>query len=170
MKVQLIIFDMDDTLLDTTSLLIPIARTPAFEDRIRQPLPLMFGAKENLEALSKKYQLALLTQGRPEAQKQKVASLGIGPYFKKMYFADPSRAESKSLFFSQALRDFSLPAGQILSIGNRRSTDIREAKKLGMQTCLFLYGEHLNDPIEVPEDRPDFEVRSHQELIKICQL
>jgi putative hydrolase of the HAD superfamily len=170
MTLKLIVFDLDDTLLDTTALLIPIARTQAFEDRIRQPLPLMPGALENLKYLKDRYILTLLTQGRIDAQMQKVRSMNIGSFFKEQFFADPSQAKPKSLFFEQILRDFEIHPSQALSIGNRRSTDIREAKKVGYQTCLFRYGEHQNEVIEVIEDRPDFEVDSHQDLISVCRL
>ena len=170
MKIELIVFDLDDTLLDTTRLLIPIARTQAFEDRILQPLPLMTGAKENLEYLRHKYDLVLLTQGRPDAQKKKVKSLGIGDYFKKQYFVDPSVNETKALFFQKIIQDCGLKPRAIMSIGNRRYTDIREAKKLGMKTCLFHYGEHADEKVSQNEDVPDFTVINHKELIPECHL
>jgi putative hydrolase of the HAD superfamily len=169
-KIKLIVFDLDDTLLDTMRLLIPIARTPAFEKRIREPLPLMPGALENLQTLQKKYDLALLTQGRIEAQMQKVKSIGIAHFFKEQLFADPSQQHTKQQFFAQLLRDFKLAPTEMLSVGNRRSTDIREAKKLGAQTCLFNYGEHMSEKPECPEDIPDFEIQSHIELIPTCKL
>ncbi len=170
MSIKLIVFDLDDTLLDTTSLLIPIARTQAFEDRIRQPLPLMEGALANLEYLKNRYILTLLTQGRLEAQMQKVKSLGIGHYFQEQFFADPNEQRPKSFYFSQIVKTMGFPADAILSIGNRRSTDIREAKKVGARTCWFKYGEHLDEKIEMPEDIPDFQVETHRELIQVCQL
>ena len=170
MKIKLIVFDLDDTLLDTTRLLIPIARTQAFEDRIMQPLPLMTGAQENLDYLRDKYDMVLLTQGRPDAQQKKIKSLGIGNYFKKQYFADPSVNETKAQYFQKILDDSGLPAENIISIGNRRYTDIREAKKLGMNTCLFHYGEHADEKVSQNEDVPDFTVINHKELIPKCQL
>jgi putative hydrolase of the HAD superfamily len=169
-KIKLIVFDLDDTLLDTTRLLIPIARTQAFEDRIVQPLPLMSGAKENLDYLRNKYDLVLLTQGRPDAQKKKVHSLGISDYFKKHYFADPSINETKAQYFQKIIDDSGLAPENIMSIGNRRYTDIREAKKLGMKTCLFHYGEHADEKISQNEDIPDFTVIHHKELIRECHL
>ena len=170
MKPKLIVFDLDDTLLDTTGILIPIAKSPAFEERIRKPLPLLPGALENLKTLSQKYELALLTIGRVDAQKLKVQSLGISSFFKSQFFADPDKDETKAKLFLK-IRDQSHFLGpEILSIGNRRYSDIREAKKIGAQTCLFKYGEHQDEPIEMPEDRPDFEVDNHQDLIKLCHL
>ena len=170
MNIKLIVFDLDDTLLDTMRILIPIARTAAFEKRIREPLPLMPGALENLQYLQKKYQLALLTQGRVEAQKQKVQSIGIASFFPHQYFADPSQNQTKQQFFAQMLREFQLDPNQMLSIGNRRSTDIRDAKKLGAKTCLFNYGEHQSEQPECAEDIPDFEIHTHAELISTCHL
>lgn len=170
MNLKLLIFDLDDTLLDTTGILIPIARTQSFEDRIRQPLPLLPGALENLQFLSKKYDLALLTQGRTDAQQLKVASLGIAGFFKAQFFADPARNENKTQMFLKIRDQWNISGHDMMSIGNRRTTDIREAKKMGAQTCLFKYGEHQNEVLEVPEDHPDFEVSHHQDLIRICRL
>ena len=168
--IRLIIFDLDDTLLDTTQLLIPIARTEAFEKRIRQPLPLMEGALDNLEALSKKYKLALLTQGRAEAQKLKISSTGIEKYFEIIRIANPELKETKESFFREIVESLKIAPGTSLSVGNRRTTDIREAKRVGILTCLFRYGEHQNEVAEIPEDVPDFEVSHHKELILKCRL
>lgn len=170
MKISLIVFDLDDTLLDTTGLLIPIAKTPAFEHRIRQPLPLMEGAQENLDQLYQRYDLVILTQGRLDAQKQKITSLGISRYFKDQYIVDPTKNETKEEWFLKILKEWNLQGPQMLSIGNRRTTDIRSAKKHGAMTCLFKYGEHQTERVEVPEDQPDFEVAHHHELISACRL
>lgn len=170
MKIKAIIFDLDDTLLDTTGLLIPIARTPAFEKRIREPLPLMIGAKENLEILSKKYQLFLLTYGRPEAQKAKVESLGIQNYFNALYFADPAKSEVKFDYFKKIPKEHNLDPAEVLSIGNRRKTDIGEAKQNGLKTCHFVYGEHQDEVAESEFDHPDFTVHNHSEILTKCQL
>ena len=99
MPIKLIVFDLDDTLLDTTTLLIPIAKTPAFEKRIREPLPLLPGALENLIRLEAKYQLVLLTQGRLDAQQAKIKSTGIESFFNVCYIADPKNSETKADYF-----------------------------------------------------------------------
>lgn len=166
-----LIFDLDDTLLDTTRLLIPLVNNPeAFEARIKEPLPLMEGARKNLEVLQERYDLLLLTQGRVHLQRFKIESLGISDFFRRVYLVDPTRGETKEEVFPRICRDFSLPPEKFLSIGNRRSTDIRGAKKAGMRTCLFAYGEHSDEVVECPEDHPDFVVNSHAELIRVCKL
>lgn len=168
--IKALIWDLDDTLLDTTRLLIPIARTPAFEQRIREPLPLLDGAGANLRELSQRYVCFLLTYGRVEAQQQKLESLGIRPYFRACYFADPLKQETKSQYFKRIPAEWGLKPSEVISIGNRRSTDIGEAKDFGLQTCLFRYGEHQDEPILRDQEKPDFEVHHHGELIQICRL
>lgn len=170
MKIKALIFDLDDTLLDTTGLLIPIARTPAFEKRIREPLPLLPGALENLEYLSNRYLLLLLTYGRLDAQNLKVDSLGIRSFFKQLYFANPEGQEKKSDYFKVIPSQFSLEAHQVMSIGNRRTTDIGEAKIHGLKTCHFAYGEHQDEQAKFDYEIPDFTVTHHSELINKCQL
>lgn len=168
--IEVIVFDLDDTLLDTSALLIPIAGTPAFESRIRQKLPPIPGAVENLEKLRQKHRLFLVTQGRVEFQRQKIESLGIARYFEECFVFEPGPGHSKGTYFAQILSRTGAPASHHLSVGNRRATDLREAKKLGYQTCFFAHGEHVHDPVEVPEDLPDFEIRRHEELIPVCRL
>jgi putative hydrolase of the HAD superfamily len=172
MTIELIVFDLDDTLLDTTNLLIPIARTPAFEKRIREPLPLMPGAEKNLKYLFSRYDLVILTQGRIDAQKEKIKSMGIEHYFSQVLIFDPNLEPtvSKKKYFEQIIQENGLTPNTVLSIGNRRTTDIREAKRVGAMTCLFKYGEHQSETVEIPQDKPDFEIQSHSELIQTCLL
>jgi FMN phosphatase YigB (HAD superfamily) len=170
MSIKLIIFDLDDTILDTTRLLIPISETPQFFARIKQPLPLMDGALDNIKYLSSKYHLVLLTHGDPTVQKQKVASTGISPFFKQIYISNVRAGETKADFFQKIAAEFNLSPSQMFSIGNRRSTDIRLAKQVGAQTCLFMYGEHATEIPENELDIPDFQIHHHKELIGVCKL
>ncbi|PWU14647.1 MAG: hypothetical protein C5B49_12775 [Bdellovibrio sp.] len=165
---QTLIFDLDDTLIDTSRYLLPIAGTAEFARRIRQPLPLLPGVRETLRLLHPRYDLHLLTQGRIEIQKQKLESSQLSAFFSEVFFVDPSKGESKGEVFHQ-LSQRKAPA-LFLSVGNRRSTDIREAKRYGMKTCFFRYGEHADEEPECPEDEADFEVTSFAELIERCQL
>ncbi|MCE3011355.1 MAG: hypothetical protein LW875_12170, partial [Proteobacteria bacterium] len=99
MKYQSLIFDLDDTLIDTSSILIPIADSPSYADKIRGPIPLFKDARENLVILSKKYDLYLLTQGNPEIQKQKIKSAKIEKFFKEIFLVDSHFGDSKENFF-----------------------------------------------------------------------
>lgn len=166
---QAVIFDLDDTLLDTSELLIPIAHTPQFAERVSRPLPLMPGALENLKYLQKKYELFLITLGKPEIQRQKIESLQISQFFREILVVKSGHQSDKSDFF-QTVAERYRSQDSTLSIGNRRHTDIRLAKLRGLQTCLFDYGEHHSEQPEQPADHPDYLVRNHFELVRICRL
>jgi len=169
-KIKVIAFDLDDTLLDTSRLLLPIAGRPEFFERIGKPLPLMAGALEILKSLTERYTLALVTQGATPVQKQKIASLGISGYFKKIYYVDVSANETKKTPFANILNEFQIHASELLSVGNRRSTDIRWAKFLGAKTCLFNYGEHRHETASNEDEIPDFQIESLTELVQVCHL
>lgn len=167
MAIRGIIFDLDDTLIDTTGLLIPLANTPEYTRRIREPLPLLDGAAENLEILKGKYKLALITQGHDIIQSMKIQSSGLASFFPFLRIVSP---QGKPAAFEEFLKTSGFSAQEILSCGNRRSTDLRPAKALGMKTCFFEYGEHKGELPEGPEDIPDYVVSQHRDLIKVCQL
>lgn len=225
-RIKNIAFDLDDTLLDTSQLLVVPAATKAFEYLLSQglnlnmfqclsyrarwssqishhdifynltveqnvanasvlattaseifynpevpnKLPLMKGAKEALELLSKNYVLHIVTIGKPEAQQKKINALGITDYFKEIHLIDLFKKEKKQSAFQKILTEENLSPEQLLSVGNRRSHEIREAKQLGAQTCWLKYGEHSNEIAQFPEDNPDFTILTMQDLITTCQL
>lgn len=166
-----IIFDLDDTLIDTTGLLIPIKDSPLFLKTLSNPLPLLPGAYDNLTYLkNKNYQLHLLTQGRPHLQKLKIQNTNIEPFFASWTICDPSLQQTKAQYFNHFLHTVHAHPNQIMSIGNRRSTDLEPAKKLGYQTCWFAYGEHIDEIVTSPFAKPDFIIHNHFEMIKVCKL
>lgn len=132
---------------------------------------LLPGAIENLEALKKKgYIQILLTAGDEIVQLKKVEILKIQGLFAKVFVADKSKNNEKDSFFKNFAQMYNLEPKEILSIGNRRQSEIRHAKLAGCRTCLFLFGEHIYEPIEIPADQPDFQVLEHSELIEVCKL
>lgn len=168
--VKHLIFDLDDTLLDTTKLLIPIKDSPEFLNRIKSPLPLMPGARENLEYLFSKYTLHLLTQGRPQLQKQKIQSLEIEAFFSSITIVDPNQHENKPEYFRTFCALHPTQPSLVMSIGNRKLTDLGPAKEVGFKTCWFAYGEHIDEESTSPFEKPDFIISNHFEMIKTCQL
>lgn len=219
-------FDLDDTLLDTTQLLIPnaveracqamlaaglrcslqeclkmrsemaadhshteifttIARhfganqqAKAVQDalaefynpQIAAQLPLMPGALENIEKLKLNYSLYLVTMGTSEGQTKKIKSLDIEKYFKKIFILNSFSGEKKETAFREILGLENHPPHQLLSIGNRLSSEIRDGKRVGARTCYFAHGEHLGEKPRFPEDHPDFTIHHHRELIQTCGL
>ena len=223
---KVLVFDLDDTLLDTSGLIIPqavensckamldrglqcsmpeclemranlakgMSHTKIFaeiadrygcKDRdgavqaaihefynpaVPAHLPLLPGAMENLEALKSKYSLYLVTAGTNEAQEKKVAAIGVAHYFKKVFILESVSGAKKDQAFREILELEKIHPKELLSIGNRLSSEIRHAKLCGCDTCYFAFGEHVGEVPEVPEDNPDFTIHFHHELIAACNL
>lgn len=160
------IFDLDDTLIDTSQILIPIQKTPQFFERIQKPLPLIEGAQDLLSELSKTHSLYLITQGNPDVQRQKILSANIEYFFTKIFIANTDHQETKDVSFAQIFQD--IQADKTLAIGNRKKTDLRPAKINGASTCWYKYGEYLHEPESTEYESPDFTVDSFLELKEIC--
>ncbi|MNJ93233.1 putative HAD-hydrolase YfnB [compost metagenome] len=224
--IKVIAFDLDDTLLDTSALLVPLASQRACEamiaagvnctleqcmkDRhslassqshteiftsianrygtnqngkaihdaleqfynpeIPMALPLLAGAIENLQELKRKYKLYLVTMGVPDAQKRKVMALNIEQLFNGIYILNGFIGEKKEDAFKDIIEREKIQPHQLLSIGNRLSSEIRDAKRCGSRTCYFAHGEHVGEIPQFPEDNPDFTIANHKELIPTCAL
>ncbi|HPI40064.1 MAG TPA: M14 family zinc carboxypeptidase [Pseudobdellovibrionaceae bacterium] len=137
---------------------------------IPENLPLIEGAEKNLKALKEKYDLYIVTSGDLKTQRKKIQSLGIESYFKGLMICDSLKGETKKLTFEKIIEENKIKPWQMLSIGNRLSSEIREAKRCGAHTCHFIYGEHATETPILPEDRPDFTISSHSDLISTCKL
>lgn len=225
-KYKSLAFDLDDTLLDTSGLLVPEAARRACEammaagvkcdlaeclkirrdmaadyshteiftqivhrfgttqngkaihDALEQfynpqvpdSLPPLPGSLENIEALRSSYKLFLVTMGSYETQVRKIKALKIEQYFQKIYIFNGFIGEKKEQAFLDILRTHQHDPRELLSIGNRLSSEIRDAKRLGADTCYFAYGEHLGEKPQFPEDHPDYIVSHHKDLISTCGL
>jgi putative hydrolase of the HAD superfamily len=224
--IKCIAFDLDDTLVDTSQLLVPMAARRACEEMIHhgvkgdidiclawraskacelthqeifqgfitkfgsttpnialqaamkafynpevpQKLPLMEGAEANLKKLAEKYVLFLVTSGEPATQMKKIKALNVESFFRKIYLVNNFKNETKKTAFLEIIKTENIQPGELLSIGNRLSQEIRQAKICGAQTCYFCHGEHIGEQPAQREDYPDFTIYKQSELIKACAL
>lgn len=227
MKLQALAFDLDDTLINTSGQLVPLASLNTFEamqseglagdfdsferfrklgtltmshqqifrklaelqgpaDRIElltkigidtfynpvlpENLDVLQGAIENLKSLKGRYHLFLVTSGVPATQKRKVQIANLEAYFENCFFMDGLKKERKKLAFQSILDGLKLKPTELLSIGNRLSQEIHDAKELGAKTCYFKFGEHVGENPKNLFEVPDFTIENHSQLISTCQL
>lgn len=132
-------------------------------------LPLMAGARENLDYLKAKYPLFLVTAGTEKAQRQKAKSLGIENDFQKIYVVDSLTKKRKKDAFLDIIRTQNISAAELFCIGNSVSSEIADALTIGAVACYFEFGENRGHIDQLPRP-PHYHIHSHPELIPVCQL
>jgi putative hydrolase of the HAD superfamily len=226
MPIRAIAFDLDDTLMDTSRILVPQAAQNAFqilidaelklnladceekrtqwirsishkevfeklakdfgtektsaalnrankafyEPDLPKTLPLLQGARENIQKLKSKYSLYIVTAGFPSAQIQKVKALGIFDDFKKIFVVNSLEKERKLASFEKILELENIRPHQLLCIGNSLASEIADAKKLGAVACYFESGEDRGAISNEAHKKPDCHILHHRDLISACKL
>lgn len=97
------------------------------------------GAPELLEALYPEYDLYLASNGTATVQDSRIASAGIGHYFKSIFISERIGFDKPRLEFFEccfkAIPEFS--HSQTIIIGDSLTSDIRGGNNAGIHTCWF---------------------------------
>lgn len=125
---KIIIFDLDDTLFDSTGQ--PEDTGDVWE------IELFDGFRAILE--SQDYVHILVTRGAIQRQNRKIDSLGIRKYFTDIYVVDSDT--DKYVSFVDIKNTF--PESEIIVIGNRIDCEIRYGNLLGMKTAYIKHGKY----------------------------
>jgi FMN phosphatase YigB (HAD superfamily) len=140
------------------------------EREVESNIQLFAGARSLLQELQSKYDLYLVTAGEPKTQKQKVKHLELTPFFRKIYYVDTRKGETKKQVFSEAMSENFYKPQACLSVGNRIDHEIAEAKDLGMHTCYVKHGQYVYLTPQRPQEIPDFTIDKIRDLISTCRL
>src|SRR5260221_7107196 len=111
----------------------------------------------------------IVSFGEPKTQHEKVKALGLDaePAVEKIFYADREKTLTKEEAFRQIQKKTGLPAGQILIVGDRPSSEIRAGKALGMHTVRIRRGEFATQTPQGPEETSDHVVRNISEITKL---
>ena len=97
------------------------------------------GAEEMLEALRGDYDLYIVSNGTRPVQAARIASAGIGRYFKGIFISEELGADKPSREFFR--RCFAaapeIDPARCLIVGDSLSSDIRGGRNAGILTCWF---------------------------------
>ena len=120
-------------------------------------------ARETLTYLKDRYRLAILSNGFPEVQEQKLRNTKLGTFFKhKLYSADLGVMKPDPQIFYKAMARAGVRAAEAAYVGDSYEDDIESAKKVGWKTIHFSpTGEFQNNGVA------DLEITELAELMNI---
>lgn len=154
---------------ENTAKVVPETIRLFYEPLIPPHLPLLEGARENIDYLKTRYELYLVTAGTESAQLNKIKALGITDDFKKIFVVNSLLKKRKKEAFSEILKMHTLAPTELLCIGNSISSEIADALEIEALTCYFEYGENRGEISRLPR-KPHFHIKHHRELIGTCRL
>lgn len=140
-----------------------------YNPALPQDLPLMPGARENLDYLKDKYSLYLVTAGARTSQLAKAFAMGIVKDFKKVIVVNSLIKHRKLDTFLQIIKEEEIQPHELLCIGNSLVSEITDALEIGAITCHFDHGESRGH-VDNLKRLPHFYIKSHAELIETCKL
>ncbi len=156
MNSKLIIFDLDDTLFLSSSVVK--------EDYSNlEEIKLFSGVKDFLTNDNSKR--ILVTKGNKEIQEKKVNLLGINSFFEEIFY--PLNDEGKSGCFKEIIKNY--PHYILWVVGNKLSSEIRYGNELGLKTVLLRKGKYKTLKAKDDFEVPDYEIDEFTELNDILK-
>lgn len=163
-RIEALLFDLGDTVIVELD-------SPADIDTT--DFDIIDGAREVLEAFSKRYKLAIVsntyTWGDEEVTKA-LQRADLAKYFDAIV-TSVSAGSSKpdNGIFLKALRLLNMPPEESVMIGDRIDTDISGANTLGMISILFRWNDRYPALIVNDIDMPDYVISSMHELPELIR-
>lgn len=132
--------------------------------RARQRL--MPGARELLSDLSAKHSIALLTNGAPDLQREKIAASGLEVFFHAIAVSgEHGIGKPKPEIFQRLLSELGVEAGEALMVGNSLERDIAGARNAGIRSVWI----RVPGSEERAEVTPDHTITSLLEIPAIVE-
>ena len=142
---MIVIFDLDDTLFDTTGQLdesyTNLSNIVPFDDTI--------DVLEKVDATK-----ILVSRGDGRIQQEKIKLLGIKKYFNDIFIC--ALHDEKKTLFEHILKSYNVKAKDVWVVGDRINVEIRYGNLLGMNTVHFHHGKHKDLKPQDAFDKPMF--------------
>lgn len=105
---------------------------------------------------SQKYKMAIITDGRPEGQRQKIKALGLENWFDTILITDelggPEYRKPNALPYQKVLQQLNVNPQDAAYIGDNVSKDFVTANKLGMVTIEVVNSKGLYKGLNYPNE------------------
>jgi putative hydrolase of the HAD superfamily len=132
--------------------------------RARQRL--LPGARELLAQLSQDYSIALLTNGAPDLQREKIAASGLEPFFRAIAVSgEHGIGKPKPEIFHRLLAELGVSAEEAVMVGNSLERDIAGARNAGIRS-IWIRVPGSEEQAEVTPDHTITELSEILTLIK----
>jgi len=118
---------------------LPLDRISSFYLEALSGQPQLFpGALATVRALTKKFPLALITNGIAAVQRRRFAASPITRYFQAVVISEEvGVAKPDPRIFAPALQKIGVEAGDVLYVGDSVTSDMAAARNAGMDFCWF---------------------------------
>lgn len=140
----------------------PVACGKLYYENLSQGHYFLPGAQEAVQALSKQYELYMVTNGTSIVQHRRIASSGLAPCFRDIFISQEMGADKPDMLFFQnafaRIPDFAPDKAMI--IGDSLTSDIRGGKNAGVATC-WINPRHKTAPAD---NQPDHQIESIAQL------
>lgn len=124
-------------------------------------------AKSVLEELRRSYRLALVTNGPPDLQREKLEISRLAPYFELVIISgELGIGKPDPRIFEHTLRELSLSPKEAAMIGNSLERDVVGAKQVGLY-AVWVKRPDSEIPLQGSECAPDGTVLELSELPKV---
>ena len=146
--IKAVIFDFGYTIYD-----------PDKNELLKEAVPL-------LENLKNRYKLALTSRTtNVDERLEQIKKLGLNEYFDTV--AVTAKGQDKDL--SQIMKNFRLNPEEVLVVGDRIDSEIRQGNTLGMKTAHFRYGPRQKIEPQNDFDKANFEINNLEEILILIQ-
>ncbi len=132
-----------------------------------KPFP---GVLSSLKKLGRKgIKLVLITSGIYERQHRKIKILGLGKEFDLILVHDIEKDQSKFKRFEKAMKLLGLKPRNIVVVGDKVSSEIRMANRLGMISVRVLKGRFRKMKPRNELEEPDYSIRNISGLLPLLK-
>jgi putative hydrolase of the HAD superfamily len=126
---------------------------------------------EVLRELKQRYRLGIITNtmtSREQHVRAALRRIGLEQYFDVILTSvDVGCDKPDKKIFLEALRLLKVQPEEAVMVGNRISTDILGANKMGMKTVLFRWNQRYPEEARSPAEQPAHTIASLKELPKV---
>ncbi len=133
---------------------------------LEQPLVLIEGVEETLEALAARHSLTLFTKGHPDEQRLKIDQSGLGKWFAHTAIVKEKDAAS----YGALLAERGLNPARTWMIGNSPKSDINPALEAGLSAVLIPHDRTWGLELQEVRRQGPGELRVVERFVDLLEL